>query len=115
MFFFHWLKGNIYIIFDIDDYLLPNTLARILNIALKNKVDVIGFKTKETLTHSHDNVNLTEDDSSNLKVVNGAEFLLENPTHRHEVWWYIVNKKFALENNYTFGKYDTNEDILIYY
>lgn len=109
---FSLAKGEYVYHLDIDDYLLPNTLDKVLATTSRYKVDVLGFSAQETFTNDYELEKLIKNNSISPKIISGAEFLLKNPNHRQEVWWYIVNRKYALENKYVFGKYDTNEDIL---
>ncbi|WP_299117073.1 glycosyltransferase [uncultured Winogradskyella sp.] len=78
---------------DSDDYIVHNSFGKILNTAIENDVDVLGFD--HISTPSLDIYTSTKpNEKLDLKVESGNDFLATNAYHVNTVWWYIVKKEF---------------------
>ncbi len=100
---FDLAKGTYIYCLDADDYLVPKSLNKILEYALENRMDFVGFTSK--ITYSTDEESTVPENSDlNLSVSTGAGYLNQNVLPHVEVWWYIVSKnlldrdKIRLEN-----------------
>lgn len=99
-------KGDYIYFLDADDYLAHNVLNDLLEIANKNQLEILGFRTKET-QDGHLNKSLTNNFKEEpVKVQDGLTFISDYG-YRNEVWWYMVKKKFLLETGIKFveGRY----------
>ena len=75
-------------------YVAPNSLDEILNFALNNKLDIIGFGALVTSNDSVSDYNNVSFNFDSIKIIDGAQFLKENKDLRIEIWWYLVRKEF---------------------
>ena len=94
-------QGDYIYFLDADDYISENTLHLIVDIAKKNDLDIVGFKTKNVLDAHHSISEGFVPTTSNLNVITGIEFIA---THNYEaeVWWYIIKKTFYFQTGVTF-------------
>ncbi|WNH10240.1 glycosyltransferase [Thalassobellus suaedae] len=88
-------KGKYLYFIDSDDYIVKNTLGKLLNVLEKKDLELLGFNSTLTNNSNLDisikfNEKIREFD---LKPINGIKFI-ENQNYRAEVWWYIVKKSF---------------------
>lgn len=99
---------------DIDDFLVENRLTHILEYAIKNDLDLVGFKSKISFEVSPSD--LKQDDVKNATFFEtGESFILAYPNHRVEVWWYLVKKSYLEENKINFEDNQNNADVLFTY
>lgn len=96
-------KGKYIYFVDSDDYIASNVLHQLINCLEKNNLEILTFKTKNT-------INLLLKESQNLNkiskkvlVTNGIEHIANNDFH-HAVWSYIVAKDFLEKTKITFIK-----------
>lgn len=89
---FELAKGTYVYCLDADDYLVPKSLKKVLDFALENQMDFVGFKSKKTLILDEEEVPLKQyDDKPSIST--GIEYLMEKPLPNVEVWWFLVAKK----------------------
>ncbi len=99
-------KGDYIYNLDADDYIAHNSIGILIEIVLKNNLDILAFETiatnKLNINYNDTNINHKE-----LKVTNGYDFLCNNRNFRFEIWWYFVRRKFLLTHKlkFEFGKY----------
>lgn len=106
------LAKGVYIYFvDADDYVAPNTLSNILNFALKNKLDIIGFDTLVTNNLKISNSNSGCVDFNSIKIIDGTQFLKENKDLRVEIWWYLIKKEFLGQVGISFKNKGYDDDL----
>lgn len=90
-------KGDYIYNLDSDDYITHNSFGIVINTAIENDVDVLGFDYLSTpkldLYTSQSQADIT-----NYKVVTGNTFLSKNIYHANTVWWYIVKRDFMVSN-----------------
>ncbi len=99
---------------DVDDALISDRLNTIVEFAIEKNLDFIGFKSipKKEITGSDVECN----DLPISKVYqDGEQFLLANPSHRVEVWWYIIKRSFLINHNFSFEDNQNNADVLFTY
>ena len=89
---FDLAKGKYVYCLDADDYLVPNTLSGILDFALSNHLDFIGFESRETVKSNEDRT-ASKLDVPEIKIAPGVSFLKENSLPKVEVWWYLVKRE----------------------
>jgi glycosyltransferase involved in cell wall biosynthesis len=104
-------KGDYIYFIDSDDYLAYNTMNIILDLSIKNDVEISGFQT--TLT---DELNLFKSKTDNLidktDVSTGIEFMLKSKMHRSEAWWYLLKREFLISSGHIFEEGKFMEDIV---
>lgn len=102
-------QGEYLYFLDIDDYLARESLPFLVDLAIKSKLDILGFDT--VLTARIDDFDPAERSigSKPLKITDGITFIAEN-TFRNEPWWYLVNRTFLLERNIRFLEGQWMED-----
>ncbi len=88
---FDLAKGSYIYCLDADDYLVPNSLSVVLDYALRNELDFVGFESKETST-LHNGLVSTSSSFEQVSVTSGETFLKENSLPKVEVWWYFVKR-----------------------
>jgi glycosyltransferase involved in cell wall biosynthesis len=106
-------KGEYIYFIDADDYLADNVLAKLLDYAVKNKIDFIGFDTLET--NNLNEFGLEEGfvtSFDQLKIISGNQFIKENRHLRHEVWWYLVKKDLLVKHDICFDENGNNADVV---
>ena len=85
-------QGTYVYCLDADDYLIPGALKKVLDFALNNEMDFVGFHSSETLRP--DENKLSSDHLNDAILIStGVEFLKEKSLPYVEVWWYLVSKK----------------------
>ncbi|MEC7265483.1 MAG: glycosyltransferase [Bacteroidota bacterium] len=85
-------KGRYIYFLDADDYVAKDTLKKVLDIAIANDLDILGFKSKMVLDGSlkfSDNIEM----EPSITIISGREYIGAN-NYKPEVWWYFTNKKF---------------------
>ena len=105
-------QGDFIYFVDADDYVCHNVLGKLVTYAQNKDLDLLAFKA---LVTNNSNELVTDDDFSalhNSEVMTGAQFLVNNPEHRTEIWWYIINAQFLKNNNIVFEKSKGNGDTI---
>jgi len=105
-------KGKYIYNVDADDYLAENTLKSILDSALKDTLDVLAFDSVSTYQSDDFKINAPEDRPVDTSIMEGHDFLVKNPKHRNEVWWYLIRAKLLEENQLVFEKNEYNADVV---
>ena len=99
---------------DVDDILVNGQLTRLLKFAENQNFDLLGFRSKETKGSPELSINsdVTEKD---IFFGTGEEYILSYPSHRVEVWWYIVRKDFLKRFGIEFEDNPYNADVMFTY
>ena len=87
-------KGKFVLFMDADDYLLKDSLGKLLKFALKNDLDLMGFNSVITNQRYDSTIASSIGEEEDFKIMTGVDYLLENPKTRLEIWWYLINKTF---------------------
>jgi len=96
-------KGKYIYFLDADDYILNNTLAKIIDEAEKNDLQIIGFKSRTIKNTETDLSTIIENrESLELTTICDGKTYIGNYGYRPEIWWYIINREFLLTTNLTF-------------
>ncbi len=94
---------------DSDDYIIHNCFKGLLEIAFENKLEVLGFKSKDT--SRLDLIGQKKEYALNdYKIYDGPEFLSKVKSHHITVWWYFVKRDFLISNSFKFKKNNPLED-----
>ena len=94
-------KGEYIYFLDADDYLAENTLHTIIELADKNDVDIIGFKSQQVTNSDYKIAKPLTTNFFKPTVTTGIDFL-GNYNYEAEVWWYITKKSFYLKTGVSF-------------
>jgi glycosyltransferase involved in cell wall biosynthesis len=105
-------KGTYIYFVDADDFIAHNSLSVILDFALFNTLDVIGFNTVVTHHHFKTKSKTFNENKLKLKIVSGPEYLRDNKNMRIEIWWYLIRKEVLEKNNLFFDKSDYDGDVV---
>ncbi len=105
-----YAKGDYIYFIDSDDYLAYNSLNKILDHAVNNKLDFVGFDTLKTKSLSE--FEFAKNKPSTFPILDGFQFLKENRHLRHEVWWYILKKDLVISNDIWFDSNGNNSDVV---
>lgn len=99
---------------DVDDVLISNRLSYIVEFAIEKNLDFVGFKSIKKKEIAKSDVEC--DDLPISRVYeDGEHFLLANPNHRVEVWWYLIKRSFISTHNFSFEDNQNNADVLFTY
>ncbi len=105
-------KGEYIYNIDADDYLAGNLLKPFLEVALQNRLDILGFDAKRTLEGEDFEIKNVVENLDAPNIIDGHRFILENPNHRNEVWWYFLRADFLKKNKLFFEKNEYNADVV---
>ncbi|MCL6294932.1 glycosyltransferase [Jejuia spongiicola] len=104
-------KGDYIYFIDVDDYIAYNTFGNILNCAIENDIEILGFNTQVT-----GELNLFSSKTQNTLidylVLSGSDYLFKCNNHRLEAWWYIIKRDFLLKTNLKFEEGRFMEDAI---
>ena len=106
------VKGTYVYCLDADDYLVHNSLKKILDFADDNNLEIIGFETIETIEENNIQSNFSLDVINQSKIITGPDFFNTYPKHRFEIWWYLVSHAFLKKHHITFDTNEHNADVL---
>lgn len=105
-------KGEYIYFVDADDYVADNSLNTVLNFAVSNQLDLVGFDTLITTSQEKYKLNSPLLSTATPKVVTGTEFLKDNKNLRVEIWWYFIKKDFLKKHNIYFDRIDYDGDVV---
>ena len=105
-------KGDYIYFVDADDYLAHNSLAPILDFAISNHLDIMGFNASVINSHETVELNKTTENKTSLEILTGPQFLKENKDIRIEIWWYLIRKDFLDKSKIYFDKDDYDGDVV---
>ena len=102
-------KGKYLLFLDSDDFLVPNSLSIMLELANKNNLDVLGF----SLTYVTEDCNeypVKQSATPELaEVMSGFDYMARN-NYVAQVWWYITRRELIVENDIKFPEGHMLED-----
>lgn len=93
---FELAKGEYVYCLDADDYLRPKGLRYVLDFSLKNQMDFVGFKSKQTQISDEESTPLEHLDY-NGTISTGANYIINKPLPNVEVWWYLFKRKLLTD------------------
>ncbi|MDO6759381.1 glycosyltransferase [Tamlana sp. 2_MG-2023] len=106
-------KGDFIYNIDADDYLIYDALGKILHIAIEKDLDIIGFDiltTEEKKLFTSDKTFPTS-----YNVTTGVEHFATHNNVLQGTGWYLISRRFMLENKLDFGDGVYVMDILFTY
>lgn len=106
-------KGDYIYFIDSDDYLIKGALKIVLDLAIENKLEGIGFKT--LVVHNQDDSSSEKYLGSNIvvpKIQDGLSIIAFDERMRHEIWWYILKRDFLNRHNISFQEFPYSMDVM---
>ena len=106
-------KGKYIYFVDADDYLANNTLGTLLDFAIKNDLDLLGFES--LFTYENENFELKEPISSVKAppIIEGSTILEKYRNMRYEIWWYLIKRDFLHEVGVAFDPTNVCADVMV--
>ncbi|TXE10896.1 glycosyltransferase [Gelidibacter salicanalis] len=104
---------------DSDDYLIKNSLKKLIDTCENNNLDMLTFLSTsfstaiskiETLVKNKE-FRVSFGDKELSPIVNGEDYLA-NVNYRGEIWWFITNREFLLRTNIRFIETGWMEDAI---
>ena len=105
-------KGAYLYCIDADDYLAHHALCKILDSAFDHQLEIIGFSSLETKETDLYQTDCPKRALECMQTQKGTDFMLHNPKHRLEIWWYLVRRDFLEESEIIFCDNEYNADVL---
>ena len=105
-------KGDYVYNLDADDYILNNSLGYLLDNAIENNLEILGFNTLLIDSAKGLTIKSLDTKDSNIIMQNGLDFIRNYRDTRHEVWWYIVKTSFLRSTGVAFGENEFNADLV---
>ncbi len=94
-------KGKYLLFLDSDDFLVPNSLSKLLELANKNDLGVLGFNliyVAEDCTECP----VSKSEAPELgEEMSGIDYMARN-NYVAQVWWYITRRELIVENDIKF-------------
>lgn len=111
-------EGNYIYFIDSDDYLMENSLNKVLKICEDQKLDILTFlskpfsaSSKGELILKKNNFDVSFGDNILSPVVTGLDYVA-NVNYRSEVWWFMVNREFLKNSEIRFVEGRYLEDVV---
>ena len=90
-------KGNYIYFLDSDDYLAENTLVNIIEVAEKNSLDILTFKSKRAYNYDLVKSETPLEFLPSIEIKEGIDYI-GDIGFRNEVWWYVIRREFLLNS-----------------
>ncbi len=104
-------KGAYIYFLDSDDYIAQNCLGFLLQTAIKNKLDILGFQSETTKEVKQFNWNENKNTHNDIEVFNGVNYVAKNG-FKDAIWWYIIRREFLQKTQLKFNEQFWAEDAL---
>lgn len=112
-------QGTYVYFIDPDDFLLPNCLSRLLNIAEIEELDILTFMTASFASVSPNGRPILDfpkrhgafTNGKLSSVITGKEYVAHND-FRNEVWWYLIKRSFLESSEIKFVEGQFLEDAI---
>ncbi|MGB5693204.1 MAG: glycosyltransferase [Flavobacteriaceae bacterium] len=108
----HLAKGTYIYCLDADDYLATNSLCKLLDIAMSERLDLMCFDTEVTEVDDLYLNDITIPENFKPDIFSGQDFIRDNPYHRVEIWWYLIRRDFLEQQGIKFGNNQYNADVV---
>jgi glycosyltransferase involved in cell wall biosynthesis len=105
-------KGEYIYFIDPDDYLAPNVIKAILNVAQTHSLDILTFLSQKTNSSNLFKKSVQEKNINPSDIHTGIEFIANN-VFQNEVWWYFIKRTFLEKANIKFIEDRWMEDAII--
>jgi len=112
-------KGEYIYFLDSDDYLLSNSLKKLVDACDHNKLDILTFRSSSfsDLSSNDDSISnkkkfsVSSEGNTVSQIVTGEEYVA-NVKYRSEVWSYITNREFLKKSGIRFVEERYLEDVV---
>ncbi len=104
-------KGAYIYFLDSDDYIAQNCLGFLLQTAIKNKLDILGFQSETTKEVKQFDWNKNKNTHNDIEVFNGVNYISKNG-FKDAIWWYIIKREFLQKTQLKFNEQFWAEDAL---
>lgn len=94
-------KGKYLLFLDSDDFLVPNSLSILLELANKNDLDVLGFNLIYVAENCNESPIKQSEMLDHVEVMSGFEYMARN-NFVAQVWWYVVRRELIVGNDIKF-------------
>lgn len=94
-------KGKYLLFLDSDDFLVPNSLSILLELANKNNLDVLGFNLIYVAENCNESPIKQSEMQDHVEVMSGFEYMARN-NFVAQVWWYVVRRELIVGNDIKF-------------
>ena len=94
-------QGEYIMFVDSDDYLVPESLAPLLETAIEHRLDFLGFGHVSVAENTNSVAARKYDIPQDIQAFNGVDFI-EKHYCTSMVWWYICRSSIIKENNIYF-------------
>ncbi|WOD43414.1 glycosyltransferase [Hwangdonia lutea] len=105
-------RGEYIYFVDADDYVAENALNTVLDYAVSNQLDLVGFDTLVARNRKMNKVDAKFQNTKLPKIITGNEFLRDNKNLRIEIWWYFVKRDFLNKHQIAFDRIDYDGDVV---
>jgi glycosyltransferase involved in cell wall biosynthesis len=98
--------GDYLYFMDSDDYVETAVFKNLLDLAIKLKLDLIGFDMLRTATSDHkSNVDFTEINktTNEVQVLTGKDFIASH-NYNNGTWWYFVKRDILIKTGISFER-----------
>lgn len=94
-------KGEYILFLDSDDFLVPDSIPRLLELTSDNNLDILGFSLINVTEECNESPIKQSEMQDHVEVMSGFEYMARN-NYVAQVWWYIVRRELIVENDIKF-------------
>lgn len=98
----HKAKGRYVFFMDSDDYIKNDSLAPILETAIKNDLDILGFYINRTKNEEGFLTDYSSGKFDQIEILDGKSYLKNDYYYKDSSCWYIVKKSHIIQNDSKF-------------
>lgn len=104
-----WANGKYIYFIDPDDYIISNSLKKLVDICDLHKLDILTFLSTSFSSSSSKGAFISKkinpEESSGEEIISAivtGEDYVANLNYRGEAWWYLVNREFLKNSGISF-------------
>ena len=94
-------KGEYILFLDSDDFLVPDTIKPLLELAQDNDLDVLGFSYLTVPEETTSAPEVSFRTPQKIEILNGYDYIARF-NYTAQVWWYLVRRELIVENDIKF-------------
>ncbi len=91
-------KGEYILFLDSDDFLVPDAIKPLLELAGDNKLDVLGFGYRVVPENVASAPPADTEEPQHIQILDGFEYI-SRYNYTAQVWWYLVRRELLIKNN----------------
>ena len=91
-------KGEYILFLDSDDFLVPDAIKPLLELAKENELDVLGFSYLTVPEETTSAPEVSFETPQKLEVLNGYDYIARF-NYTAQIWWYLVRRELLIKNN----------------